>query len=160
LAEGVEPLGAVALLDPTAGTEDESEPTAAFIDAATSSTAFFAAATSSAAIFAATASFAALFAAAASFASFLSTATDGSGGGAVAATETCWPMTDRLPVTDPPLTDALIRLSSGMLSSNYISSSLQTVRTTFPLLFLGGGAVSAPPWPPAATTLGIPTPRD
>jgi hypothetical protein len=121
LAEGVEPLGAVALLDPTAGTEDESEPTSAFIDAATSSMAFFAAA--------------------ASFASFLSTATDGSGGGAVAATETCWPMTDRLPVTDPPLTDALIRLSSGMLSSNYISSSLQTVRTTFPLLLLGGGAV-------------------
>jgi hypothetical protein len=145
--------------------------------ATTSAAAIFLAAASSAAFFFSAASYAASFAAAASAASFAAVAL-------VAATVS--PAVE-LPL-DPlctiasaaadeadlgagvagggpsavhlPRPRALIRLYSGSSSLDDTLSSLWTTHTTFHFPLLGVGLGAAPPWPPAAPTPGIFTPRD
>jgi hypothetical protein len=78
LAGGVEPLGAIALLAPADGAEDESEPAdralyVAFFAAVTTSTAIFTTATSSVAFFTTVALSAAFFTVVTSSAAFFTT---------------------------------------------------------------------------------------
>jgi hypothetical protein len=149
--------------------------TAIFLAAASSAAFFFAA--SSAAFFFSAASYAASFAAAASAASFAAVAL-------VAATVSPaaeLPLHPLCTIASAAADEAdlgagvagggpsavhlprprtLICLYSGTSSLDDTLLSLWTTHTTFHFPLLGVGLGAAPPWPPAAPTPGIFTPRD